>query len=149
MKYEINRSMKVISLSLFVLLLGIQKNDPKKEILNDWIRTQNIGSNEAINQFIDQRFSPELLEKMENRDEHVAFYRQIIDEFGGIQNIVFKELESTDTKLKVQLLKKGYPLVPEPDPEDILVVEIDVQRDNPRYLARGLGMGALICYIKR
>ncbi|NVK85258.1 MAG: hypothetical protein HWE21_13110 [Cytophagia bacterium] len=141
--------MKVISLSLFVLLLGIQKNDPKKEILNDWIRTQNIGSNEAINQFIDQRFSPELLEKMENRDEHVAFYRQIIDEFGGIQNIVFKELESTDTKLKVQLLKKGYPLVPEPDPEDILVVEIDVQRDNPRYLARGLGMGALICYIKR
>lgn len=141
--------MKVISLSLFVLLLGIQKNDPKKEILNDWIRTQNIGSNEAINQFIDQWFSPELLEKMENRDEHIAFYRQIIDEFGGIQNIVFKELESTDTKLKVQLLKKGYPLVPEPDPEDILVVEIDVQRDNPRYLARGLGMGALICYIKR
>ncbi|NVJ45728.1 MAG: hypothetical protein HWE07_01330 [Cytophagia bacterium] len=141
--------MKVISLSLFILLFGIQKNDPKKEILNDWIRTQNIGSSEAINQFIDQWFSPELLEKMENRDEHVAFYRQIIDEFGGIQNIVFKELESTDTKLKVQLLKKGYPLVPEPDPEDILVVEIDVQRDNPRYLARGLGMGALICYIKR
>lgn len=141
--------MKVISLSLFILLFGIQKNDPKKEILNDWIRTQNIGSNEAINQFIDQWFSPELLEKMENRDEHIAFYRQIIDEFGGIQNIVFKELESTDTKLKVQLLKKGYPLVPEPDPEDILVVEIDVQRDNPRYLARGLGMGALICYIKR
>tara|TARA_B100001989_G_C24271299_1_gene331799 strand:+ start:117 stop:533 length:417 start_codon:yes stop_codon:yes gene_type:complete len=130
-------------------LLNFQETDPKKEILKDWIATQNEGSNEAISQFIDQWFSPELKENMKNREEHIAFYRQIIDEFGDLQNLIYKEVESTDTRLKVELLKKGLPLVPEPSPEDILVVEIDVLKDNPRYLSRGLGMGALICYIKR
>lgn len=141
--------MKIISLLLVIMFVNPQEPDPKKQILDDWIRTQNLGSNEAINEFIDQWFAPELLEKMENRDEHIAFYRQIIDEFGELQNLVFKEIESTETKLKVELIKKGYPLVPEPAPEDILVVEIDVQKNNPRYLSRGLGMGALICYIKK
>lgn len=141
--------MKIISLLLVIMFVNPQNTDPKKQILDDWIRTQNLGSNEAINEFIDQWFAPELLEKMENRDEHIAFYRQIIDEFGELQNLVFKEVESTETKLKVELIKKGYPLVPEPAPEDILVVEIDVQKNNLRYLSRGLGMGALICYIKK
>ena len=141
--------MKVISLLLVVIFFNQQDSDPKKKILEDWIRTQNIGSNKAINDFIDQWFAPELLDKMDNRDQHIAFYRQIIDEFGDLQNLVFREIESTETKLKVELLKKGYPLVPEPSPEDILVVEIDVQKDNPRYLSRGLGMGSLICYVKK
>ncbi|WP_420384781.1 hypothetical protein [Roseivirga sp.] len=140
--------MRILLLSLYLLCSGAEK-DPKMEILKDWISTQNDGSTSAINQFIDQHFSPELKENMKNREDHVAFYRQIIDEFGEVQDLIFKEMEVTDTKLKVQLLKKGYPLAPEPSPEEILVVEIDVLKDNPKYLSRGLGMGALICYIKR
>jgi len=141
--------MKLIWIITLLSLSNLQEPDLKKEILKDWIATQNDGSNEAINQFIDTWFSPEMREKMKNRDEHIAFYRQIIDEFGDMQDIIYKEVEYTDTRLKVELLKKGMPLVPEPSPEDILVVQIDVLKDNPRYLSRGLGMGALICYIKK
>lgn len=142
--------MRTIALLAFLIsVFLIQRTDPKKEILEDWIRTQNNGSNKAINQFIDKWFAPELLIEMKNREEHVAFYRQIIDEFGEVQDIVYKQIELTDTKLKVQLLKKGQLLSPEPAPEEILVVEIDVKRHDSTHLARGLGMGALVCYIKR
>lgn len=141
--------MKWLSIIMLVNLFLVQKPNTKQEILNDWISTQNDGSNEAINAFIDTWFSPEMRQNMKNRDQHLAFYRQIIDEFGSVQDHVYEVMESTETKLKVQLIKKGQPLVPEPSPENILVVEIDIQKDKPQFLSRGLGMGALICYIKR
>ncbi|MEC7752802.1 hypothetical protein [Roseivirga sp. UBA1976] len=135
---------------LFLLMNSIwQQTDSKNQILKDWIATQNQGSDKAINTFIDRWFSEELKAGITDRSKHVAFYRQIIDEFGEIQETVYEVMESTPTKLKVQLLKKNTPFLPEPSPENILVVEIDVQKNHPNRLARGLGMGALICYIKR
>ena len=35
------------------------------------------------------------------------------------------------------------------DPKDILVVEIDLDPENPKYLARGLDLGALVCEIQK
>ena len=149
LKYENNRSMK-LTIILALLILPISPpNDPKMDILKAWIETQNDGSEQAINAFIDTYFPPELLSKMTNRKDHVAFYRQIIEEFGDVQDFIYKEEENSRTKLKVQLLKKGQTLVPEPAPDQILVIEIDVLEKEPKFLAKGLGMGALICYIKR
>ncbi len=79
----------------------------------------------------------------------MKFYKQIIHEFGKIQEVIYETEKDTDIKLKVQVLKEATPLVPEPGPEEILVIEIDLDPENKRYLAKGLGMGALICYIKR
>ncbi|MBO3698806.1 hypothetical protein [Roseivirga sp. E12] len=129
----------------------VQSEAPKDAmvILNAWIETQNKGTDEAISSFIKTYYAPEVLNKMKNFDDHLKFYRQVIDEFGPIQKVIFEEMESTETKLKVQLLKQGTPLVPTPEPEEILVVEIDLDAQNPKFIEKGLGMGALICYIKR
>lgn len=110
---------------------------------------QNSGTELAVKKFINNHYSPSLLGRMKNFNDHVNFYMTAIHDFGDIQEDVFKIEESSKYRLKVQLLKKDALLVPEPTPEEILVVEIDLDPDNPKYLKRGLGMGALICYIKR
>ena len=118
-------------------------------MLKAWILMQNEGTDTAIRRFIDAYYSPALLKKIKNYEAHVAFYKQIINEFGPVQNLIYQTDESSTYKLKVQLLRKGRALVPEPTIEEILVVNIDLDPENPEYLVRGLGLGALACYIKR
>ncbi len=118
-------------------------------VLKAWMVMQNDGSDKAIRRFIDGYYSPTLLEKMKNYESHVGFYKQIIGEFGAVQELVYQTETDSEFKLKVQLLKQGRALIPEPSPEEILVVEIDLDPKNPAFLSRGLGLGALVCYIKR
>lgn len=120
-----------------------------ERILKAWISTQNEGTDEAIREFINTYYSPGMLKKMKNYEDHVNFYRSIISDFGDLQEAVYKTESDQSHHLKVQLLKRITPLVPEPKPEEILVVQIDLDPEQPRYLSRGLGMGALVCYIKR
>ncbi len=135
---------------LFLNPLHQDSIDPNTQrVLDALIAMQNDGSDESINEFIDEFFHPDLMREMTNKSAHVAFYRQIIDEFGNVESNIYKVEESTSTKLKVQLIKKGIAFIPEPSPNQILVVEIDLHKEETKYLARGLGMGALICYIKR
>lgn len=137
---------------LLILLIGPAAENTSVEtqrILDAWITTQNDGSDTAVRHFIDTYYSPEMLKKMKNYEAHVKFYKQIISEFGKVQKVIYETENDTDVKLKVQLLKEATPLVPEPTPEEILVVEIDLDPENKQYLSKGLGMGALICYIKR
>lgn len=142
--------------ALFILVLaGIfpgfateRASNDTQRILDAWIITQNVGTDAAVREFIDTYYSPEMLRKMKNYEDHVKFYKQIISEFGKVQKVIYETETNTDLELKVQLLKEATPLVPEPGPEEILVVEIDLDPQNSRYLSKGLGMGALICYIK-
>lgn len=124
-------------------------NEYTDAVLKAWIKTQNEGTDKAISAFIDDYYSPEVLRKMKNKQDHIKFYRQVIDEFGALQDIVYEVMVATDTSLKVQLLKVGTTLTPTPTPEEILVVEIDLDPKNKKKMVGGLGMGALICYIKR
>lgn len=144
--------MKTLFTFLLVSLSGLGTENTSantQRILEAWIVTQNDGSDTAVRHFIDTYYSPEVLKKMKNYEDHVKFYKQIISEFGKIQKVIYETERNTDTGLKVQLLKEATPLIPEPTPEEILVVEIDLDPNNPKYLSKGLGMGALICYIKR
>ncbi|GAB5524672.1 MAG: hypothetical protein Roseis2KO_25440 [Roseivirga sp.] len=145
--------MKTLIATILVSLVssfGIANiTEDTQRILDAWVATQNKGTDEAVRAFIDTYYSPELFKKMKNYEDHVKFYKQIISEFGKIQQVIYETETNTATKLKVQLLKEATPLVPEPGPEEILVVEVDLDPDNKQYLNRGLGMGALICYIKR
>lgn len=128
-----------------------QKSEESKteRVLKAWVVMQNEGTDAAVRRFIDGYYSPALLENMKNYEAHVKFYKQIINEFGPVQDIIYHTEEAGENKLKVQLLKVGRTLVPEPTPEEILVVNIDLDPNNQDYLARGLGLGALVCYIKR
>ncbi len=145
--------MKTIIATILISLVNgfdtVNTTDDTQRILDAWIVTQNEGTDKAVRAFIDTYYSPELLEQMKNYEDHVKFYKQIISEFGKIQDVIYETENNTALALKVQLLKEATSLVPEPGPEDILVVEIDLDPDNKQYLRRGLGMGALICYIKR
>jgi hypothetical protein len=144
--------MKIITLISAILLCSnpsSTENINTQKILTAWLEMHNTGTEEAVGEFIRSYYSPELLKKMKNFDDHVKFYMTVIDDFGDIQSIVYKTEETTDFRLKVQLLKKGILAVSNPPPTEILVVEIDLDPKNPEYLVKGLGMGALICYIKR
>ncbi len=120
-----------------------------ERVLKAWMKMQNEGTDQAVKQFIDNYYSPRLLGKMTNYESHVAFYKQIINEFGKVQPAIYLTETDSEHKLKVQLIKEGRALVPEPSPEEILVVEIDLDPDNPQFLSRGLGLGALVCHLKR
>lgn len=144
--------MKIITIiSVFILSSNQQvvENDNTQRILTAWLEMHNVGTEQAVGEFIRSYYSPELLSKMKNFDDHVKFYMTIIDDFGDIQFTIYKIEESFDHRLKVQLLKKGALAVSDPPSTEILVVEIDLDPENPKYLVKGLGMGALICYIKK
>lgn len=141
-----------LTLALFSIFFisGNRENSKEAEVILDaWIKTHNEGTDKAIITFIDDYYAPEVLKKMKNKGDHLKFYRQVIDEFGPIQKGIYEVMNSSKTMLKVQLLKAGTPFAPAPTPEEILVVEIDLDPNNSKYISKGLGMGALICYIKR
>jgi hypothetical protein len=144
--------MKIIALISTLLLCSNSsstENLNTQKIFTAWLEMHNTGTEEAVGEFIRSYYSPKLLKKMKNFEDHVKFYMTAIDDFGDIQYIVYKTEESTDYRLKVQLLKEGALAISDPPPTEILVVEIDLDPENPQHLIRGLGMGALICYIKR
>ena len=139
----------ILSVLIFSTLRSVEENSHTQRLLKAWLEMQNVGTKPAVEHFIKNYYSPDVLQKMKNFDDHVNFYMTIIHDFGDIQDVIYKTEEDSNYSLKVQLLKKGTLLVPTPSPEEILVVEIDLDPENPKYLKRGLGMGALICYIKR
>lgn len=139
--------------TLFLFLAAVQNSSTEQtdteRVLEAWVVMQNNGSDKAVRQFIDTYYSPAILSKMKNYEDHVAFYKQIIHEFGKVQSTIYLTETDKDHKLKVQLIREGRALAPAPSAEEILVVEIDLDPENPQYLSRGLGLGALICHIKR
>jgi len=146
---RINRPI-LIFLFWGLVTTGLKAQDAKYDLLGDFITMQNEGSDEAIKAFIKEKFHPEIYKKIKLED-HVAFHRQIIDEFGQLSYKVLKEVESTDTKLIVHLVRKHQPITKniDLDPLDILVVEIDIVKSEPRYLSRGLGLGSLECELRK
>ena len=74
----------------------------------------------------------------------------IAEDFGQLKSIVYKKTEENPLRLVVQLIKEKESLLNEfIDPTEILVVEIDMEQNNPKYLNRSLGLGALICESKK
>ena len=78
--------------------------------------------------------------------KHVAFYKHIVNEFGALNPKIYKTIEATQHKLIVYLIKwDELTTNVNIDERDILVVEIDISKDDPNYMPRGLGLGALVC----
>ena len=138
---------KVIFLILFLSILGTQcysKDDIKSEIVHQFIKMHNDGTEDAIKQFINKYYGPDLVQKI-SIDSQIDFYRQIIDEFGPLNTMTFKEVSETETKLVVQLIRHDGSNVNRHIPDtEILVVEVDITQGE-NYLNRGLGLGSLAC----
>lgn len=145
--------MKLMLFMMAVLIVPLsskQDLNPKaRAVLNAWISTQNEGSEAAVIDFIKLYYPKAAYSSQKKLKAHTDFCMQIVREFGDVQAEIYEVMENEPKKLKVQLLKAGTLAVTRPSPEDILVVEIDLEEQNGTRLERGLGMGALICYIKR
>ncbi len=134
-----------------ILLLGFGTNllsaqsATQSDLLDQFIRMHNTGTEAAIRTFIRETYHPALLPDLA-MDKHVAFYQHIIDEFGPLNTEVYKVAEVKPHKLVVRLIKAGESVVNlHVDPADILEVELDTDPDLPTHLSRGLGLGALVC----
>nr|WP_321235088.1 hypothetical protein [uncultured Psychroserpens sp.] len=144
--------MKKILFLLLISLLSTNSYAQSKnqlELLDKFIIAHNLGTEKAIVNFINETYKPTLLKKI-NMKKHIAFYNHIIKEFGLLNSEIYEVVETKPTKLIVNLIKKGESTSNKSiDPTEILMVEIDTDKNQPRYLSRGLGLGALACSIKK
>lgn len=125
------------------------QNLNSQAMLDRFVKAHNEGTTRSLERFIQENYLPELYSQIE-LEKHVAFYRQIIDEFGPLNATIYEKIEDTENRLVVHLVKKTESVLNKNvAPEDILVVKIDLSAKNPKYLSRGLGLGALVCEIKR
>lgn len=138
-------------LLLLTLLLGAvslnstAQSKQQTDILNQFIKAHNIGSVNAITTFIKGTYEPEVYKKINLRD-HLDFYFQIINEFGPLSHVIYKEIETEPTRYTVHLIKKGEDFRNQYiKPEDILVVKIDLTNKQSEYMPHGLGLGSLLC----
>ena len=131
-------------------LTNIQAQEKNQlDLLDDFITAHNIGTEKAISKFINNTYKPDLLEKIDLK-KHIAFYDHIIKEFGPLNNEIYTVMEVKPTKLIVQLIKREANIKDEAiHPTEILMVEIDTDENQPHYLSRGLGLGALACSIRK
>ncbi len=120
-------------------------DETKSVIARDYVVMHNEGSRAAILEFINSYHTSDDIVKMD-LDKHVAFYDHIIKEFGPLNLEIYRTEEESKTKLIINLVKADIDIrVKDIDPVDILQVEIDVYENNPLFLSRGLGLGALAC----
>jgi len=144
--------MKHLFLTITALLtfsISSSQNKDQLNILDHFIIAHNDGSENAIKEFIKETYLPEIYEKI-NLDDHVKFYKQVINEFGDLNKQIYYLVEETPHKLIVHLIKKNENinnLVI--NPEDILQVEIDLSQTNPKYMEKGLGLDSLLYDQKR
>lgn len=136
---------------LFVLLLMVssyfglgQRNGD--QILRDWTIAYNSQSQDQMLRFINKNYHSDLLSKISIED-HVKFYQSMIDDFGKVNPTVYKVIGNTPSKFVVHLVKEGIPIAKDDVRlEDILVIEIDLKEG---LLSKGLGLGSLLCYMKK
>jgi hypothetical protein len=120
----------------------------KIDLLDKFITMHNAGTEEAIQQFIQESYHPSIYKTLDLKKQ-VKFYEFIINDFGKLNTSIYKTVEETPTKLIVQLIKSNEQVInTKIDPANILVVEIDTHETDTEYLSRGLGLGALICSLR-
>ena len=144
--------MKQINLVAFAILLfstSYSQNKEQENILNKFIKAHNIGSEESLSGFIMDTYHPEVYAKLDV-NAHTAFYKQIVNEFGPLNFMIYKKIEETPTRFVAHLIKKDQHITNQNiNPLEILVVKIDLSEKNKNYMPRGLGLGSLVCEQRR
>ena len=136
-----------LTVSIFTSTIKAQEKN-QLDILNKFISAHNLGTEEAIGDFIKNNYSPAIVKKIA-LDKHIAFYMHIVKEFGPLNEKIYDVVEVKPTKLIVNLIKEGESINNRfIKPTEILMVEIDTDANQPAYLSRGLGLGALACSIR-
>lgn len=143
------RKILLTLLAITIVTFAYSQNRNQSVILNKFIAANNSGTKEAISQFIKDTYEPNLYKKID-LEEHIKFYAMISEDFGQLKTIVYKKIEEKPLRLIVYLIKEKENLAKKSiNPAEILVVEMDLNEQNQKYLKRVLGLGALVCELKK
>jgi len=136
-------------IAMAVVTLTYSQNNNQQKILNKYIMANNAGTVEAFSQFIKETYNPQLLKKI-NLTLHIDFYSMVSKDFGQLKLDVYNKTEETPSRLVVHLIKENESLFNKKiNPAEVLVVEMDFNKNGPTYLNKGIGVGALICELKK
>lgn len=141
---------KFVTLFIFTIAtFAYSQNNSQSIILSKFITANNSGTEDAISQFIKETYESNLYEKIDLQ-QHIEFYSMISEDFGLLKSTVYEIIEEKPLRLVVQLIKEKESLLNKNiDPTEILMVELDFNEKNPKLLNRALGLGALVCELKK
>lgn len=143
------KSKLIILFIITTMTFAYSQNNNSSTILHKFISANNLGTKEAFSKFIKESYDPNLYEKID-LNQHIEFYAMIANDFGRLKPIVYEKIEEKSLKLVVLLIKENESLSNKLiNPSEVLMVEIDLNQENPKYLDRALGLGALICELKK
>ncbi len=144
--------MRILLFAFFALLFSsncLSQTKTQTTILNKFITAHNKGTEKAISTFIKDTYHPDVYKRI-NLQEHISFYNQIVNEFGPLNYVVYKTVKTTSDRYVVHLIKQGENTNNQYiKPDDILVVKLDISKDNNRFMPHGLGLGSLTCELRK
>lgn len=119
-------------------------DSPAGAIMTSWLSAHNSGDTTALVEWMRTSFSPEALTTLDF-DKHLEWYVGCTTMFGKLTPLPYAIATNDEHKLVAHFLKDGVRREKTVDPTKIVVVELDLNPEQPRYLQRGLGLGELIC----
>lgn len=142
------RSICMVLFAFLCVTFLYSQNKQQYTILDKYINAHNIGSDEAISNFIEETYHADLYNSVEV-EQHIEFYKSIAEEFGPLNSAIYSVDEVTPNKLIVQLIKAGEKVKNKfVDPTEILVVELELSPKDKSRLGKGLDLGAHIPQIE-
>ncbi len=136
-------------ITIALVTTAFSQNKHQSVILERFISAHNTATREAFIQFIHDTYDHELLTRIDVED-HTKFYMMIAEDFGVLKTTVYEVINEEPLRCVVHLIKKNENTLNRSiDPAEILVVEMDLNGQDPKYLKKGLGLGSLFCEIKK
>jgi hypothetical protein len=136
-------------IALAFVTLSYSQSNKQLTVLNKYITANNLGTVDAFSQFIKDTYSPQLLKRI-NLKSHIDFYTIISEDFGQLKFEVYKKIEEKPSRLVVHLIKEKESLFNKNiNPAEVLVIEMDFNKKNSSLLKKGMGLGALVCELKK
>ncbi len=120
---------------------------PAGRLLASWLEAHNRGDGSSLETWLRRSFSDTRLANM-NVDRALAWYLESTRMFGKLAEKPYHVVEDEPHRLVVWFLDAELEETANPDPTKVIVVEVDVDPDDPAHLARGLGLGSLACELR-
>ncbi|GEM_PF-6213553 len=120
---------------------------PAANLLTAWLKAHNTANRDSLGIFVKIHYSEKLLVKTDF-GKHVDFYSEATKMYGKLRAKPFRIEKNEKHSIIAWFLKEGLDLREASKPENVVVVEVDVDTEDTNSLRRGIGMAALICNLR-
>ena len=118
------------------------------KVLKEWLKAHNSNDEKLLSEWMKKSFSPQILKRIDF-EKHLAWYVECTKMFGKLNEAPIKIVENKDNRFVVHFASVDLKGEKDLDPTKIIVVKVDMDPAQPRFLAKGLGIGPLACEIRR